>query len=589
MSHFFTNPAYGDDTVGQYQQLFNTSVRFVYDVNATSWEMLSTVAVSTIAAVVSNDTSLLQDEMDESEAVSSGAASVGRGGSGGSGGDDQASAIRLEHLRFYYAIRLTLAWISLLVIAIGIVGNLVSFSVLNDAKMRISTNIFLASQCISGFLALLGLLVNSVAYELSAFYHYTSLLQVISFFYPYFYPIINTFQVVSIFLTVCVSTNQFVCIYFSTAKNNSSRQRKSECRRARLNVLAVYVVSGVYCIPYWLKFTYTDGYLTYTSIGQHPIFNRVVHFWLYLPVVYILPFSILIITNSYLLVKIVTANKRRSRLSIYRRTDQMRSLQHSSTQQQRTDSNPNINATVNLLAPATPLPDEALAVVVNNADQTISESNESAADSPLKQQQQHQKRHLLDITAAVAATATGTDSLVMPASPRTSERTKSQPNIGNKMSPNRKPRSLSAVNDTNILNSDKKNSPVKRNISSLAARHSAVSSNTNKTHTLNSAKSRNTTLMLVTVVFFFFVCQFPNLVVNIIQSMMCSSTESARNTCEHMLTYKYSLVVCKFLLICNLSFNFVIYCLFNNKFRNILVEKMAACFCGKKRQAPVNL
>lgn len=128
--------------------------------------------------------------------------------------------------------RCFMSWLSLFVIVIGFVGNLVSFVILVHPKMRISTNVFLASLCVSGFIALLGLLANSVIYDLLAYYGMLAALQYVSYFYPYVYPIITTFQMSSILLTVCVSLNQFVYIYYSAARRHTQKKSDKDCRNA---------------------------------------------------------------------------------------------------------------------------------------------------------------------------------------------------------------------------------------------------------------------------------------------------------------------------------------------------------------------
>lgn len=102
------------------------------------------------------------------------------------------------------------------------------------------------------------------------------------------------------------------------------------------------------------------------------------------------------------------------------------------------------------------------------------------------------------------------------------------------------------------------------------------------TNTKSKTGGMNVTIMLLAVVFFFFICQFPNLIMHIITSMMCSSVNS---NCSHNGLYQYSLAISKLLLICNLSFNFVIYCLFSEKFREVLFETFN-CF-NLKTKKPV--
>jgi hypothetical protein len=390
-----------------------------------------------------------------------------------------------QSIQTYLNFRFILTWISLVVIIIGLIGNLISFIILVNPKMRIATNVFLSSLCVSGFIALFGLLINSVAYELVAYYGNHTLLNVLYFFYPYIYPLITTFQMASILLTVCVSVNQFLCIYFSRVKSNQRKAKNDECKNALRVVLIMYLISILYNIPYWLKFKYSDGMLTYTEIGKNNLFNKIVHFWMYLPIVYIIPFSILIITNSYLLYRIIKARRKRIKLGLDK----------------------NLNKTLIL-----PL------LKMNNKKQ---ETNDDASNSTLL--------------------------------------TNNNQNISNG---NRATTKLSQIKDKLENLNGATNGSKRVESKSNDIKYQSVKK-TNKTG------SKNITIMLIAVVCFFFVCQFPNLIVHIFQSMICSSIPSI---CTDSNVYKYSIVTCKFLLICNLSFNFAFYCLFSEKFREVFKE-----------------
>jgi hypothetical protein len=374
-------------------------------------------------------------------------------------------------LDMYIKFRIILTWVSLFIILIGLVGNFISFLILINKKMRISTNVFLASLCVSAFIALIGLMINSVLYEILAYYIFEEALQKLYFFYPYFYPIITTFQMASILLTVCVSVNQFVCIYFSKA-NRSKKDNHDDCKSALVIVLIMYVISIIYCVPYWLKFKYSkeNGGLIVTELGQNPNFNRVVHFWMYLPAVYVIPFSILIITNAYLLSTIMIARRRRKRLGMGKS-----------------------------------------------------------------------------------------------APPRTTE---------SKQNNEKSKRSETKIEMETLI--DKMSPPTITNVSISKVKTGIAK---NKT----GGMKHGVTIMLLAVVFFFFICQFPNLILHIITSMICSSENS---NCSRNGFYQYSLAISKLLLICNLSFNFVIYCLFSEKFREVLFENFS-CFNLKKNKQPV--
>lgn len=389
----------------------------------------------------------------------------------------------------YLKFRICLCWISLFLIFIGLVGNFISFIILINKKMRISTNVFLASLCVSGFIALLGLSINSVIYELLIYYQ-NDTIHVLYRFYPYVYPITNTFQMASILLTVCVSVNQFITIYSSKAQVKTKKSTDDECKTALIVVVIMYVISIIYCIPYWLKFKYTQEFgFHLTKIGQDPLFNKIVHFWMYLPIVYIIPFSILIFTNAYLVYTIMIARKRRKRLENASRKNKEKSSvivnkKNNNDESKSETAKPFLNQTQNLPAP------------INSGQ---ANSNHEKKFSIVQEKEENE-------------------------------------------SPNRKNSKPSV--------SFAKSTQLNKSVSKKAG-------------------GMNITIMLIAVVFLFFICQFPNLIIHIIQSMLCS-IENKR--CISSGLYQYSLAICKMLLIVNLSFNFACYCLFSEKFRQVLKE-----------------
>lgn len=398
-------------------------------------------------------------------------------------------------LNAYFRLRFIFSWISLVTILIGLIGNLTSFLILINPKMRISTNVFLSNLCVSGFIALFGLLINSVVYELLAYYGLMKALHFFSFFYPYIYPIITTFQMASILLTVCVSVNQFICIYFSKLRNQSKNSRNEECKFALKVVILMYIISIFYCIPYWLKFEFNNERgLELTELGKNEVFNKIVHFYMYLPIAYIIPFSILIFTNVYLIGTIATARKRRLRLGLKKNDNQ--------------------------------------SFLRNNKISKEAEVEEKFSVDEMKQYAKSNlkiKQHF----------DTKNDSVM-----------------------------------TVILNN-----PINKNGTKAYKLNFTLNKPQKRTNNSSAnAKSQSgmsVTVMLIAVVFLFFICQFPALILHIIQSMVCSSDSSV---CDSSVLYKYSLVISKFLLISNLSFNFICYCLFSKRFRLVLRESLPNCF-----------
>jgi hypothetical protein len=425
-----------------------------------------------------------------------------------------ASSSNAFDLATYWQFRLILIWISLFVIVIGLIGNLVSFVVLVHPKMRISTNVFLASLCVSGFIALLGLLINSIAYELCQYYEFPLGLLIIHSIYPYVYPIITTFQMVSILLTVCVSVNQFICIYYGRMQNQSFNKKtnESECRSALFIVLLMFFISIIYCVPYWLKFKYTQSEgLHPTKLGQDPLFNKIVHLWMYLPIVYIIPFTVLIITNSYLVYKIMITRRRRKLLGI------VSSKRPTSTVKRvRTAKQSNNNAKS---IPSTTVNTKQAKCVTNNATAaSVQAASPSECENFLNKPSTDPKSNYLSVTK----------------------------------------RTRYLVEPTTTANNQKQEA-VTQMASHVQSQHGCKVTRT---------AGMNITIMLIAVVFLFFVCQFPTLVLHIIQGLICTEAETVCTSAS----YQYGVVVSKFLLVCNLTFNFACYCFFSAKFRQVMVE-----------------
>lgn len=437
----------------------------------------------------------------------------------------EANTSNTFDLATYWQFRLILIWISLFVIVIGLIGNLVSFVVLVHPKMRISTNVFLSSLCVSGFIALLGLLINSIAYELCQYYAFPLGLLIIHSIYPYVYPIITTFQMASILLTVCVSVNQFICIYYGRMQNQSFNKKtnESECRSAFFIVLLMFFISIIYCVPYWLKFKYTQSEgLHPTKLGQNPLFNKIVHLWMYLPIVYIIPFTILIITNSYLVYKIMITRRRRKLLGIV-------------------DTNRTTNTAKR---------------VQTNHNKSDQKANAST---------------LVNSNRAKCATNNGTPVSVQAASPIECEEFLNKSSIDPKSYSKQNSNYLSVANHMNSTKPTRY--LIEQTTTATNLRPEAVTQMTSHVQSLHASKvsrtaGMNITIMLIAVVFLFFVCQFPTLVLHIIQGLICTEVETV---CASAL-YQYGVVISKFLLVCNLTFNFACYCFFSAKFRQVLVE-----------------
>ncbi len=204
----------------------------------------------------------------------------------------------------------------LITILIGLVGNLVSFKILTNPKFLSSTNVYISSLCFSSFFALLGDLCILVAQLLLV---YANIDSFIFRLYPFIYPLILTFQLTCIYLTVAVQINQFCTVYFTKVVSNSivrDIQLAKECKRAFYIVISIFLFSTIYCLPFWFIYEYSDEYrsIVHTSIGKNPLFNWLIHYAFYLIVVYLIPVTVLSLINMYLIYFLVKTKNKKDKL-----------------------------------------------------------------------------------------------------------------------------------------------------------------------------------------------------------------------------------------------------------------------------------
>jgi hypothetical protein len=205
--------------------------------------------------------------------------------------------------------RFILSCISFVVIIIGLITNFISSLAFSNKKHLSSTNIYLTSLCLIDCIALIGLLFNSIIYGIFVHFKYYNGTKLIMFIYPYVYPIVLTCQFANIYLTMSVSFNQFIIVAFSkviNSKNNKALKQK-DFNKAYIIVLEIIIISILFCLPYWFTFSFNEiNGLQRTH--ESKLYKKIVHLFLYIPFAYVIPFIVLITTNTYLLIKLIKTN-----------------------------------------------------------------------------------------------------------------------------------------------------------------------------------------------------------------------------------------------------------------------------------------
>ncbi|CAF1434038.1 unnamed protein product [Adineta ricciae] len=200
-------------------------------------------------------------------------------------------------------------WISCVVGVLGIISNGLSILILANHRMRyLSTNIYLLALSIVNLIWLiLYLTINSIRFTLIVpkflvnshdddQHVYDDLVQR---FTPYVIPLMNTLQLCSIYYTVAVSFDRFLYLSYGL-----SAETICTVRNSLRTIFCITIFSILFILPHWFKYRveFTEDnhvHLRLTQIGENELFRRIIHIWLYIPVVYALPFLLLIIINLF--------------------------------------------------------------------------------------------------------------------------------------------------------------------------------------------------------------------------------------------------------------------------------------------------
>lgn len=200
-------------------------------------------------------------------------------------------------------------WISIIIGLFGVFSNGLSILILGNQRMRyLSTNVYLLALSIVNLIWLLFyFFVNSLRFTLivpkflasldeNDHHEYDDLIQRFS---PYIIPLMNTLQLCSIYYTVAVSFDRF--LYLSCGL-----QADTICtvRNALRTIGLITLFSILFILPHWFKYRvelnkHNRIQLKLTSIGENELYRKIIHIWLYIPVVYAVPFVLLIAINFF--------------------------------------------------------------------------------------------------------------------------------------------------------------------------------------------------------------------------------------------------------------------------------------------------
>ncbi|XP_022113137.1 FMRFamide receptor-like [Pieris rapae] len=210
----------------------------------------------------------------------------------------------------------------------GLLGNALAVLVLSRPQMRSSINCLLVGLAACDTLLIL---TSVLLFGLTAIYPYTGALRY--YYYhvcprltPYAYPLANVAQTMSVYLTLIVTVERWVAVchpFRAKALCTSSR--------ARWYVLGTAVFALIYNAPKFLEAEVVEerdietGEVIYCVQADMRFRNETyvavyIH-WMYLVVMYIVPFSLLAALNARIVRQVRRAQAERARLSRVQRRE----------------------------------------------------------------------------------------------------------------------------------------------------------------------------------------------------------------------------------------------------------------------------
>lgn len=211
-----------------------------------------------------------------------------------------------------------------LVCVIGILSCLLSIIliIIRFKSNKYSTYVYLIALSISDLIGLILTIFVFIQYTKWPYQQHnnesTTFNLFISYIRIYIYPLTNTFQVLSVWLTLGYTIDRYLYVCHPYLGS-----RLCTKRNALKGVIFLYILSFIYTLPLFFErelktiqlipnktFIITD----LTSFGSSKLFFKIYHFYFYSFFVCLLPFGTIAILNIIIIINIIKSNRRHNRL-----------------------------------------------------------------------------------------------------------------------------------------------------------------------------------------------------------------------------------------------------------------------------------
>ncbi|XP_040578439.2 FMRFamide receptor [Lepeophtheirus salmonis] len=212
---------------------------------------------------------------------------------------------------------------------LGLVGNLLSIAILSRPQMKGSTNTILIG--LASFDIIL-ILTSILMFGIPAWNGYTKTIfafycaEIFPYITPFIYPVGLIAQTGSVYLTLTVTMERYIAVCLPL-------KARSLCTygRAKVCVVTTVLFAAIYNIPRFFEITRTTVYdpktqanisqVNATDLRRNSTYISVYITWMYLVVMYIIPFSCLAMFNLLIYRAIRAANTMRAKLSRHQKRE----------------------------------------------------------------------------------------------------------------------------------------------------------------------------------------------------------------------------------------------------------------------------
>jgi hypothetical protein len=200
-----------------------------------------------------------------------------------------------------------------IIVVLGLIGNMLTIVILSQRAMRSSTNHYLTALAVWDSVVLICtfLLIGLIGFEFEAYANHFH-----SYVVAYIYPVALIAQTATIWLTVSFTVERYIAVCHPL-------KAASMCTisRAKFVILGVSVGSTLYNIPRWFDYRpkhkfhpeFNRTILTYerTAFSQNPMYLTGYFSCLYVPFMFIIPFLVLFILNTFLILAVRQSQRNR--------------------------------------------------------------------------------------------------------------------------------------------------------------------------------------------------------------------------------------------------------------------------------------